>query len=289
MDGRMGGLTYASERQRQVWRVFPDLFRGRELLFDLVWKDLRARYRYAVMGFLWAVIEPLMFMLILAFVFSFVFADRASMAGNGNGRPFSVMLLCGLIFWQYFAAAITSATVSLVDGRNLVKKVHFTREVIPIAACCVPLVNLGIGFLLLMVLHLVLGGSIGLATLWIPVLFTVQFVLTLGLALLFSCGHVLFRDVGNTVAVALMFGFYASPVFYPLELVRHAGTVPAWMVQLYMANPMAEMLTCYRQVLFESRFPDPALLVWPVCCAVLVFLAGLIIFRRNAPTMADHL
>jgi ABC-type polysaccharide/polyol phosphate export permease len=286
---RMGALTYASEKQRQVWRVFPDLVRSRELLLDLVWKDLRARYRYAVMGFLWAVIEPLMFMLILAFVFSFVFADRAALTGGGGARPFPVMLLCGLIFWQYFTAAITASTMSLVDGRNLVKKVHFTREVIPIAACCVPLVNLCIGFLLLIVLHLVMGGVVGLATLWIPALFLVQFTLTVGLALLLSCGHVLFRDVGNTVAVALMFGFYASPVFYPLELVRHSTSMPAWVVNAYMANPMAELLTCYRQVLFEQRFPDAILLVWPVCCAVLVFLSGLILFRRNAPTMADHL
>lgn len=285
----MGGLTYASERQRQVWRVFPDLIRSRELLFDLVWKDLRARYRYAVMGFLWAVIEPLMFMLILAFVFSFVLADKASLAGGGGARPFPVMLLSGLIFWQYFTAALTSATVSLVDGRNLVKKVHFTREVIPIAACCVPLVNLCIGFLLLLMLHLVMGGCVSLATLWILAVFFVQFVLTVGLGLLLSCGHVLFRDVGNTVAVGLMFGFYASPVFYPLELVRNAASLPSWVVTAYMANPMAGLLTCYRQILFEQRFPDMNLLAWPVCCAGLVFLAGVILFRRNAPTMADFL
>lgn len=285
----MGGLTYASDRQRQVWRVFPDLIRARELLFDLVWKDLRARYRYAVMGFLWAVIEPLMFMLILAFVFSFVLADKKALAGGDGAAPFSVMMLCGLIFWQHFAAALTSATVSLVDGRNLVKKVHFTREVIPIAACCVPLVNLGIGFVLLLALHLLLGGTIGLTVLFIPILFCVQFVLTVGLGLLFSCGHVLFRDVGNTVAVGLMFGFYASPVFYPLELVRHAGTLPAWVPTAYMANPMAGLLTCYRQILFEQRFPDAALLVWPTCCAGLALVAGLILFRRSAPTMADFL
>ena len=285
----MGGLTYASDKQRQVWRVFPDLVRARELLRDLVWKDLRARYRYAVMGFLWAVIEPLMFMLILAFVFSFVLADKKALAGGDGVAPFSVMLLCGLIFWQYFTAALTSATLSLVDGRNLVKKVQFTREVIPIAACCVPLVNLCIGFVLLLALHLIMGGVIGPATLWILAVFSVQFVLTVGLALLLSCGHVLFRDVGNTVAVGLMFGFYASPVFYPLDLVRHAASLPAWVPAAYMANPMAGLLTCYRQILFEQRFPDTALLVWPACCAGLVFMAGLVVFRRNAPTMADFL
>jgi ABC-type polysaccharide/polyol phosphate export permease len=285
----MAGLTYASDRQRQVWRVFPDLVRARELLFDLVWKDLRARYRYALMGFLWAVIEPLAFMLILAFVFSFVLADKAALAGGGGARPFPVMLLGGLIFWQYFAAAVSSATISLVDGRNLVKKVRFTREVIPIASCCVPLVNLCIGLVLLAALHLAMGGTVTPATLWILAVFSVQFLLTVGLALLLSCGHVLFRDVGNMVAVGLMFGFYASPVFYPLELVRDAASLPSWAATAYMANPMAGLLTCYRQVLFEQRFPDAALLAWPACCAVLVFVSGLVLFRRNAPTLADFL
>jgi ABC-type polysaccharide/polyol phosphate export permease len=285
----VSGSVYTSEKQRQVWRVVPDLVRARELLFDLVWKDLRARYRYAVMGFLWAVIEPLMFMLILAFVFSFVLADKAAFAGSHGQRPFPVMLLCGLIFWQCFTTSLLSATFSVVEGRNLVKKVHFSREVIPIAACCVPLVNLSIGFGLLLVMHLLFGGTIGLVTFLIPVLFMIQLMLTVGFALIFSCGHVLFRDVGNMVTVGLMFGFYASPVFYPLEVVRGTTAFPQWVVAAYMANPMAGLLTAYRTVLFEQRMPDWSLLAWPVCAAILALVFGLTLFRRNAPTMADYL
>jgi ABC-type polysaccharide/polyol phosphate export permease len=286
----MSAIVYTSRRQRQLWRVLPDLIRGRELLLDLVWKDLRARYRYAVMGFMWAVIEPLAFMAILAFVFSFVMVDKAAMAGgSAEGRPFPVMMLCGLIFWQYFTAALNGATLSVVDGRSLVKKVCFAREAVPIAACCVPLVNLAVGFVVLLALHLLFGGTLTAAVLWIPLLFGVQFAMTVGLALLFSCGHVHFRDVGNTVAVALVFGFYASPVFYPVELVKNAASVPGWVSALYMANPMAGLLSCYRQVLFEQRLPDWALLCWPACFAVLALGLGLVVFRRAAPTMADHL
>ncbi len=286
----MNSPVYTNIHQRQVWRVVPDLIKARELLRDLVWKDLRARYRYAMMGFLWAVIEPLMFVLILWFVFSFVLSDKAALAGGGGPRrPFVVMMLCGLIFWQYLAAALNAATVSLVDGRNLVKKVHFPREVVPLAACCVPLVNLGIGFCLLVVLHLALGGGVGVATLAIPALFGIQFALVTGLALLFSCGHVLFRDVGNMVAVGLVFGFYASPVFYPLELVLGMRNAPGWLATLYQANPMAGLLTAYRTALFEQRLPEWGLLAWPACCAALTLALGLWVFRRNAPTMADHL
>lgn len=281
-------VTYDSRRERRFLSLPRDLVRARELLWALVWKDLRVRYRYAVMGFLWALIEPLAFTLILTFVFSFVFADRAAMVRPDAGPPYAIMLLCGLIFWQHFSVALSTATTSVVANSNLVKKVRFTREVIPIAACCMPLVQLGLGFLMLLAAHLIFGGSIGLSLIYFPLLFGIQFLMTLGLALLLSCGHVHYRDVGNLVNVLLLFGFYATPVFYPVELVRSAG-LSSGLFSLYMINPMACLLTAYRQVLFEQRFPDVVLVAWPFCCAVVAVLVGAWVFRRFAATMADHL
>jgi len=288
----MSNLIYISSEQRHVRRVVRDLIRGRELLLGLVWKDLRARYRYAVMGFLWAVFEPLALMMILTFVFTFIFAARAGTPAPVSDKPYAIMLLCGLIFWQYLTTALNSATNSLVDNHNLVKKVCFPREVVPLAAICFPLVNLAIGFVTLLILHIVLGGHVGLGLVWFAVIFGIQFTLVTGLALLLSCGHVMFRDVGNMVAMAIMFGFYASPVFYSIELVRHAvekGAVPRWMYQLYMLNPMAGLLSAYRQVLFELRFPDLNLLAWPAALALVMLTFGVVVFRRAAPTFSDHL
>ncbi|MCK5861407.1 MAG: ABC transporter permease [Candidatus Hydrogenedentes bacterium] len=284
----MSFTTYDSRDERQIGRIIPDLIKARQLLFDLVWKDLRVRYRYAAMGFLWAVVEPLAFTLILTFVFSFVLADRAALANAASGPPFVVMLLCGLIFWQCFSVSLATATTSIVVNKNLVKKVRFTREVIPIATCCMPLVQLGIGFLMLIVAHLFLGGRIGFSLLYFPLLFAVQFSLTLGIALFLSCGHTYFRDVGNLVNVLLLFGFYASPVFYPLKLV-YSDRLPVWAPYVYMANPMAGLLTAYRQILFEQRIPDITLLIWPVVCALLAVIVGAVLFRRHAATMADQL
>lgn len=269
-------------------RVLRDLVRARELLLDLVWKDLRARYRYAVMGFLWAVLEPLLFMTLLAVVFSFILGDRAALTGAGS-RPYAVQLLCGLIFWQYFSGAVSAATHSLVDARHLVKKVRFPQEVIPLAACLVPLVNLAIGFALLGVTHVLFGGKFTAGYLIIPLIFSIELLLTLGLALWFSCGHALFRDVGNMVSVGLMFGFYASPVIYPADLVAKTQHLPAWLAGLYWLNPMAGLLTAYRDLLFEGSISGMGLLVCPAACAVLIFLTGLAVFRKTAATIADSL
>ena len=288
----MSGFVYTSATQGQIWRVIPDLIRSRQLLRDLVWKDLRARYRYAVMGFLWAVLEPLAFTLILTFVFTFIFKARIAVGGREGGSSFAVVLLCGLVFWQYMATAVNSATLSLVENQNLVKKVHFAREVIPLGAVIFPLVNLGIGFLLLLIAQVIMGGKLSFALLWFLPVFAIQFALATGLALLFSCGHVHFRDVGNTVNVGLLFGFYASPVFYPIELLRGAverGSVPEWVMSVYMLNPMAGLLTAYRQILFEARFPDFALVIWPGGLAVILVIIGVAVFRKTAPTLSDHL
>ncbi len=284
----MSGMVYSSARERDILKVLPDLIKARELLRDLVWKELRARYRYAVIGFLWAVLEPLLFTLILGFVFAVLLADKASFVRGDNGPPFIVMLLCGLVFWQYTSTALTNATFSLIANQNLVKKVHFTRETVPLASVCVPLVNLAVGVVLLLAVHLLLGGRLSWALLGMPVVFGIQFVLTAGLALLFSCGHVMHRDVGNLVTVGLLFCFYASPVFYPLEMVRAAQFFPGWVTPLYMLNPMAGLLTAYRRILFDGQFPG-LLCLWPALAAALVLAAGLVVFRRNAPTFSDYL
>mgnify|MGYP006279930401 CR=1 FL=1 len=288
----MSAFEYDSAEQRRILGVFRDLIRARELLRDLVWKDLRVRYRYAVLGFLWAVVEPLALMLVLTFIFTFVFQAKAKLLGADEARPYAVTLLCGLIFWQYLATAVSGATQSLVDNQNLVKKVHFAREAVPLAAVLFPLVNLGIGAAALAVLHLALGGGLDGELLWVPIVFAVQLALAAGLALLFSCGHVHFRDVGNMVAVALTFGFYASPVLYELDFVRAAALsegVPDWLATAYLANPMAGIIACYRGALFEELAFEPALLAWPTLCAALCLAAGGAVFRRAGPTLSDYL
>ncbi|MFA7691841.1 MAG: ABC transporter permease [Candidatus Hydrogenedentes bacterium] len=280
--------VYDSRCEGSFLRLPRDLIRARELLISLVWKDLRVRYRYAVMGFLWAIIEPLAFTLILSFVFSFVFGQRIASDAGSAGPPYAVVLLCGLIFWQYFSLSLTSATTSVVTNGNLIKKVRFAREVIPISACCMPLVQLGLGFIMLIIAHLIMGGNLGFTILYVLPLFAIQFILTLGLALFLACFHVHYRDVGNLVNVLLLLFFYGTPVFYPLELVRSAP-LPQWIKTLYMANPMTGLLTGYRQILFEQRFPETALILWPLLCAVAAILTGSWLFRRFSTTMADYI
>lgn len=282
-----------STSRNSALRTLPrDLIQSRELLMDLVRKDLRVRYRYAAAGFLWAALEPLAYMAVLTFVFQWVLAPRTGPAMFGEGISYATGLLCGLIFWQFSAHSLTAATNSLIDNQNLVKKVNFTREIVPLAAFGYPCVALVIGFVILLAVQIALGGHLGGGLVWLPVIFGLQCAFTLGLALIAATGNVRFRDVGYLVSVALVLGFYASPVFYDLDWVLAAsrtGHLPEWILKLYLCNPMTELLEAYRQVILEGRSPDLWLLAWPSCMAALALPLGAIVFRRNARSFSDFL
>ena len=284
----MSQAIYSSARQWGLNRVIPDLIRSRGLLWDLVWKDLRARYRNTIMGFVWAVLQPLMLMLILTIVFVYFFQVRST-----GPHPFHVELLCGLIFWQFFATSLSRCTNSLLDNHDLVKKVYFPREVVPIAAMGNAVVNLAIGFVVLIVIHLLSGGTLGLGIVWLPFIFAIQFAFTLGLSLLCASLNVYYRDVAYMVDVVLTLGFYATPIFYPLTYVqnftRGLETYGQPLLSLYMANPMVGLLTAYRKAFLDNVMPDPALLLWPLIFAVIFLVIGAVVFRRNAPVLADYL
>ena len=289
MPRHMSSFSYDSAVQRDPRRIPRDVVRARYLLRDLVWKDLRVRYRYTVMGFVWAVIQPLALMLILTFVFVHLFRMRVPETAGAETPHFAVVILCGLVFWQFFAAGVAGATRAITDNQHLIKKVHFAREVLPLAAVAYPLVNLAIGFVLLVAVNFFFGGMPSLAWTGLLPILIIQLVFVTGLALLCSCGQVHFQDVGYMVEVLLLFGFYASPVFYPIEFVLGNQELPELVKQLYMLNPMAGLLASYRMVFFDHAFPPVSLLLWPAAVALISFLVGATLFRRHAPTFSDRL
>jgi lipopolysaccharide transport system permease protein len=282
----MSTQVYASREASRPGGFLRDLIRSRDLLLQLVLKDLRVRYRYTAAGVVWAMLEPLALMMVLSFVFAYVLAGRIGWGGDPN-IPYSIFLLTGLIFWQFTASSLNAAANALLDNRNLVKKVRFVREVLPLAALGYPLINLSIGMGILLVLHLILGGALTLSVLWVPVIFAIQFALTAGLALLLSCGNVHYRDVGYILAVALLLGFYATPIIYPASLVAEAP-VPGWVRAAYFVNPMAGIIEGYHGAILGLGV-QPMLLLWPALAALITALLGVLVFRRLSPTLSDHL
>jgi lipopolysaccharide transport system permease protein len=289
----MSSEFYTNTQQGQVRRVLPDLLRNRQLLTDLVWKDIRVRYRYAAMGFFWAILEPLLMMLVLTFVFSFMFRIRfEGLSGDLDAKASAVFILSGLIAWQFFSVGVSTATDSLVENRSLISKVNFPREIVPIASIGVALVNLIIGGTLLLIIYTVLIGHLPpLVSLLVPFIFIMQALLVVGLGLLFSCWNAQFRDVSYMVNALLLFGFYATPVIYSSSFVleRLKEQQLEHLFPLLYVNPMAGYIGAYRELLFMGQLPSLNLIAWPFICTVIVLLAGIKVFRSQSPTLSDKL
>ncbi len=285
-------IYYDSDTQNSIWRLPRDIISAREILFRLVWREIKARYRYAVMGFLWAIIEPILLMLLLLLVFSFLIREK-NLHNNGNIYvPMATQILCGLIFWQYFSTSLSSATYSLVNHQNLVKKLNFPREVIPISCVLHPLLNLAIAFFALTIIHLVLGGTITINMIWVLLWLLVLILITTGLGLLFSIGYVHFRDIGNMVNFGLLLGFYASPVFYPLEWVIKAcenGSLPYWFIKLYMMNPFVNILEGIRNCVLFGQTLNLSQVAYPLIFSLMSIILGTYLFRRYSPTVSDYM
>lgn len=285
---RMSAPYYDSATASSLSRLPRDLVRHRWLLWSLISKELRARYRNAAIGFSWAILHPLLMMLVLTFVFTRIFDIRGSLAGESlyADQPYALVILCALIFWQFTANAIVAGTSSLIANHGLITKVYFPREVIPLASVGDSAINCLIGLALLLGLQTAFGVPPGINLLFVPIVFGIQVAMLAGLTLLLSMMNALFRDIRYVVEVAVLFAFYVTPVFYEISWPREA--LPAWAFQLYSLNPMVGLIAGYRQAILGNQMPDWTLLAWPAAFAVLVCIAGAILFRKRSATIADY-
>ena len=252
-----------------------ELVAYRELLYFLVWRDLKVRYKQTAIGVAWAVIQPLVAMV----VFSVFFGRLARMPSDGI--PYPVFAYCGLLPWQFFAHALTESGNSLVANERLVTKVYFPRLVIPLAAVLSGVVDFGIAFLLLLVLmgafHVVPTGAI----VFLPGFFLLTVATALAVGLWLSALNVQYRDVRYTIPFLAQFWLFATPVVYPSSL------VPEKWRALYGLNPMAGVVEGFRwSLLGAGQGPGPMVAISTTVVVVLL-VSGLYYFRRMERTFAD--
>jgi lipopolysaccharide transport system permease protein len=252
-----------------------ELWAYRELLYFLVWRDIKVRYKQTALGAAWAIIQPFFTMV----VFSVFFGSLAKMPSDGI--PYPIFAFAALVPWTFFANGLTQASNSLVGNSALIKKVYFPRLAIPIAGVLSNLVDFALAFvvLLLMMVYFKIWPTV--AILWLPLLLLLAFVTALGVGLWFSALNVEFRDVRYVVPFLTQFWMFATPVAYPSSLLHEP-----WRT-LYGLNPMAGVVEGFRWALLgNANAPGP--LIWASAAAALVILvSGAFYFRRMERTFAD--
>ena len=261
-----------------MFRNLISLVRYRGLIQSLVARELKARYRGSVLGFFWSFINPLLLLLVYSFVFSTVMPNTTV-----GIQPFALFMFCGILPWTWFTSSLSEATSALITGGNLIKKVLFPAEVLPIVSVLANLVNFFLG-LLILVPSLIYFHRLHIspALLWFPVTVMVQLVFTLGLALFLSALTVHFRDIRDLLANILMLWFFATPIIYSWrqENVQRYKS-------LFDLNPFTHLAISYQEVLFFGPVGHwkwlLALGVW----SALLFLAGYWLFDRLRDSSAE--
>ena len=259
------------------WRAvdLAELWRYRELIFYLGWRDVRVRYRQTLLGGLWAILQPVFTMV----VFSVIFGGLARIPSDGV--PYPIFSYCGLLPWQLFANALGQAGNSLVGNQHLITKVYFPRLAIPIATIGTTIVDFCLAAVILVGLMIYFGTAPTAGVVVLPLLILLALTTALGIGLWLSALNVKYRDIRYTIPVLTQFWLYATPVAYP------ASAIPEQWRPLLGLNPMAGVVEGFRWALLGTPFnPGPIVAVSAVVAAALL-VTGLFYFRRMERTFAD--
>lgn len=251
-----------------------ELWSYRELLYFLVWRDVKVRYKQTLLGAAWAILQPLLTMV----VFTVFFGKLARMPSDGI--PYPIWSYAGLLPWSYFAQALSESSSSLVGNANLIKKVYFPRLLVPVAGVVAGLLDLAVAFVVLLGLMLHYHVTPTGALLLLPAFLLLALVTALGVGLWLSALNVEYRDVRYVIPFLIQFWLFVTPVAYPSSL------LPEPWRTLYGVNPMAGVVEGFRWALIGAR--PPGLMLWvSAAVSLLLLVTGLLHFNRTQRSFAD--
>lgn len=262
---------------RAGWRLidFRELWDYRDLLYFLVWRDIKVRYAQSVLGASWAIIQPIFFMI----VFTIVFGNLAKV--GSDGAPYAIFAYTALVPWTYFSTAFTDATGSLIQSQTMLNKVYFPRLVMPLASVLGKLLDFGIALLLLFGLMIWFRSMLTVWVLALPLLVLLMVATAGGLGMWLSALAVQYRDIKYAMTFAVQLLMYASPVVYPASL------IPDQYRLLYALNPMVGVIEGFRSALLGTNPMPWDLIAVGGMVAVAVVVTGAFYFRRMESIFAD--
>lgn len=257
------------------------LYLQRGLIRNFVVRDLRARYVGSFMGFFWSVIHPIVLLVSYSFVFSMVLGMRP-LPDTGT-TSFPLFLFCSILPWLFFQDVLQRSSTVVLDNANLVTKTLFPTEILPLTVLLAGVVNHVIGFAILLVILVFVSGKLTFLFLLIPVYFLVLSLFTLGLSWLVAGLNVFVRDVSQVLTVILTFWFWFTPIFFTSD------RFPKGLAFLLRWNPIAYVVTAYRDCLLRGQLPDMYALIWLALASFAVFVAGGLFFRNIKREFVDVL
>ena len=255
--------------------IETNIIKYKDLLFELIKREIKARYKQSILGYAWVILVPLINLIVLTLVFSFFIRIPT------GDTPYAVFLFAGLVPWTFTANAITFATNSLVSNSSLITKVNLPREVFPLATILAKLIDFVLMILILFVIMAFFGVTFKFTLLFIPLIFIVHLMFVVGISLILAALNVFYRDVENIIGVFLTIWMYMTPVIYPQEL------IPSKLIPIFNLNPMMPIINAYRNVIVYGVPPSWQSFLYATIISVLVFIVGYKYFKNRARYFAD--
>ena len=270
-----------------MFQNLRQLLKYRGLIQSLVVRDLKARYRGSVLGFFWSFVNPLLLLLIYTFVFTVILPARFPDEQAKQLQPYALFMFCGILPWTWFSSSLLESSNVLISGGNLIKKVLFPAEVLPIVTVLANMVHFFLGLPILLAFLVYYRHPLNMTDLvWLPVVVFTQLLLTTGLAFMVSALTVHFRDLKDLLANIMTLWFFATPIIYPMQLATEAaGGLSKTVLDL---NPVTHLAISYQELLFyNGPFGHWKWLLALLVASVGVFLAGYGLFDRLRDSLAE--
>lgn len=251
-------------------KAISEIYAYREMIRGLVVRDLRGRYKKSALGFLWTFINPLLQLGVYTLVFSVILTNRI--------EKFYLFLFVALVPWMFFSSCLTSGAQSVIGSANMIKKIYFPKEVLPISYTTSCFVNMLFGFVIIFIVLILGGQPITWSYLFLPLVMLIEYMLCLGITLLVSALTVYVRDLEHILGIVSMLWFYVTPIVYSVE------AVPEQFRYIMALNPMYQIIRAYRDILYFSIVPQIRTLIWCFAAALIVLVIGAFVFR----SLKDH-
>lgn len=253
-----------------------ELYAYRQMIVSLVRKDLRGRYQASALGFLWTFINPLLQLIVYTIVFSIIM--RAGI------EDFYMFLFVALVPWIFFSSALTTGATSVTINHDMVKKIYFPRMVLPLAYVSSCFVNMLLSFVIIFAAIIVTGFGINFqALLFLPLIMAIEYLLALGIALITSSCTVYLRDLEHILSILSMVWMYMTPIVYPADM------IPEKYRFVFNLNPMAPVISAYRDILYYKRMPEFQTLISAVLMGIIVLFIGFAVFQRLQRDFVEEL
>lgn len=275
----MSRMISAQAARRAVWRPLLDLPRRLDLILSLTKRELAARYKGSVLGIIWAILTPLVMIAIFTVIFAGIF--KAKFNASDSPWDYALYLFCGLLPWNAFQESLNLSANSVVNRANLVKRVVFPLETLPVAQTLAAIASQMFGTVALLLGIILIRRDLHLTTLYLPLLLIPQLVLTLGGAWLLASLGVFIRDIVQGIGLVLMAWMYLTPIIYPETIVPDAYR------PFINFNPFTPLVRSYRRIMLDGAAPDWTGLAYFAAFAVIVFVIGYWWFARTRKNFAD--